>query len=145
LKGNCDANTYLTVKIGVGVDHANDADTTNAQYSIDASDNVGSTRTWEIRSANGTAATSFQTTTKGCNDISSGLGLKCIHLPAVSVQFFVGTTTFSATKTTNVPSSGGTLSSNLFQASIKTNQAASKKLYVYGLAAIGQNADVNDS
>jgi hypothetical protein len=30
LKGNCDSNTYLTVKIGVGVDHANDADTTNA-------------------------------------------------------------------------------------------------------------------
>jgi hypothetical protein len=47
LKGNCDSNTYLTVKIGFGVDHTNDADSTNAQY-VDASDSVGSTRTWEI-------------------------------------------------------------------------------------------------
>jgi hypothetical protein len=28
-KENCDSNTYLTVKLCVGVDHANNADTTN--------------------------------------------------------------------------------------------------------------------
>jgi hypothetical protein len=132
-----DAGTYVTCKVGSGMEHIASANDISRKIGYEVCDTVGSTRNWEVTSSDG--AIRSTSTSQAAVSKQTAHAYKVLFTPFQSVQFYEDGT-LSITKTTNIPNSGNSNETNIFRAGIKTNNGTGKNLFLFGYVMTGQNA-----
>ena len=121
-----ESTSSLAFHTGVGADLITVADTNNRKMQAEVC--TATNQNWWLRTGNGSANSASDT---GIAITTSRVGIRMNNFPGVSTQLQVGTGTMLE-KTSNVPSDGGTGTSNLITHSIKNSTTADKPLLVYG-------------
>ena len=114
--------TGQVVKIGVGVDKAGQGPAVNKMFGIEWCD--GDTD-FQIHSANGTTQSNTDTTRAVTAGATYGVEISFVPGTAINVTIDDGTTITTHQKVTHVPSSGGSLESDLMHISISNNNGSS--------------------
>jgi hypothetical protein len=120
------SSTNFQVKLGIFAENIGSS-TSVAKYGIEGCSSSGTT--WLIYSADGTTRSTLTTASPV---VTSGRATYRVeHVPGTSVKLYVNGA-LSATKTTNIPSTGLIGSTVLFKAAVQNTAAENKALYMYG-------------
>lgn len=122
--------TNFTVKLGVAAEDINAGNLTPAKFGIEGCSTSGAN--WLVFSSDGTTRSTLATSAP----VSAFRKYVLVCTPGTSIEFYVDSV-LTATKTTNVPSTGTTGFMDQFRAGIKNSAAENKELRVYSVVTEG--------
>jgi hypothetical protein len=128
------ATNFTQTRIGIGAEHANEANTTVRKQLFEGCSSSGVN--WLVASSDGTTRSTLSTSSAVATGGRDGY---LIENTIANITFEVNGT-LSATKTTNVPTTGDT-ASILFRCGVKNTAAENKQLYLAGLRIAGTVGD----
>jgi hypothetical protein len=140
-KGYNTHGTQLGAKIGVNMENVNATHNDNRKYGVEACDSAGTAKNWDVVSATGALNSRSVVTSTELAAKAAPRAYRLVHTVAQDVRFFVNGVQ-NQIKTSNVPASGASSSIGNISIGIKSNDATSKSIYVYGVRLSGS---VNDT